>query len=108
MPTAEQATLASNISVLSFIPDYLGFTESYFKELGKEVIISATKAYATWISTSTWKRAVKPCVRSVAGIPRRRVFAVHLPQPPGCEQRANSCSCCAQCRKATVTRPQGL
>ena len=46
-PTANQTNLASNTTMLSSIPDYLGFTEPYFEALGKEVRISATKAQVT-------------------------------------------------------------
>ena len=65
-PTANQTNLASNTTMLSSIPDYLGFTEPYFEALGKEVRISATKAQVTWIELA------------LGNGPSNRVFAVSL------------------------------
>ena len=65
-PTANQTNLAPNTTMLSSIPDYLGFTEPYFEALGKEVRISATTAQVTWIELA------------LGNGPSNRVFAVSL------------------------------
>ena len=40
--------LLTEDTVLSLIPDYLGFTEPYFELLGKEVRVTGVKLQATW------------------------------------------------------------
>ena len=51
---------------MSFLPDYLGFSEPYFTVLGGEVRLYVTQVQSTWIRLS------------LGGGPTSRVFAVCL------------------------------
>jgi E3 ubiquitin-protein ligase MARCH6 len=53
-------------SLLSSIPDYLGFTEPYFEALGKEVRVTTVNAQSTWIELA------------LGNGPTNRVFAITL------------------------------